>query len=82
MSGGVDTMSAEHLGGDAVPAHLVGGVAGGHRPVAGHHRYLRHSLRHHYTLHERHLYKWRGERRFVYKYSTTNETLIHFLIFF
>lgn len=56
-------MSSQHLGGDAVPANLVGGGAGRHRAVPDHHRHICHRVCHHHALYERHLHEWRGERR-------------------
>lgn len=63
--GRADTMSAEHLGCDAVPANIVGGVTGGHRVFSHHHRHISLRLRHNNALYERNMHKWRSKRRFV-----------------
>lgn len=45
-------MSAEYMGGDVVPAYLVGGGSGGDWTDSGHHRDIGDCVRHHYSIYE------------------------------
>lgn len=58
-------MPTEYLGRYAVPPDILGGVSSRRRNVPGHHSHICSGVRHHHAVHERDLYKRRGERRCV-----------------
>lgn len=57
------SLFAEHLGRDAVPAHLVGGRAGRHHRVAADHRHIGGGVRDHDAVAVGDMHQWRGEGR-------------------
>lgn len=62
-------MPVKYLGRDAVPAHLLGGVAGWGRLVASYHRHIIGRLCYHHTIAQCYLHQWRSKRRYITKKS-------------
>ena len=60
-----DSMSAEHLWRDDLPAAVVGGRSGRYHDGHRHHPAVCCRHRHHNALTVGHLYEWRGSRRCV-----------------
>lgn len=53
-------MSPQHLGRDALPPDILGGLTGRRGIDPAHHRDLSYRVRHHNTLYERYLHQWRS----------------------
>lgn len=56
-------MSTKHLGGDALPTAVVGGVSSWNWHVTHHNFDIGRGLCRHHAFHECYLYKWRSQRR-------------------
>ena len=59
----LDSLSAEHLRRDDLPAAVVGGRAGGHHDGHRHHPAVSRRHHHHHSVHVGHLHQRRGQGR-------------------